>query len=150
QGSYRAFPGGNTGDCKYGRAVCPAVQGIGEYQLIFDTVNGVPHQGVEMLAKTVPTSGHTNERYLALYLMDGWRPTTRLTLNLGLRWERELHMVPAQSITPVTLAGFTEPLGVAFSRPKTTAAEWNMWAPRAGVAFDLFGNGRTVLKGTYG
>src|SRR6185295_10960286 len=70
--------------------------GIGEYQLIYDTVNGLPHQPVEIAVRNYPVTGVNRQDADAGYVQDTWRPARRLTLNLGLRWERSVHYVPAQ------------------------------------------------------
>ena len=68
----------------------------------------------------------------ALYIQDKWQPFQRLTLNLGFRLEKE------------TVPSFTQGLpGLDFgwgSKP----------TPRIGVAYDLFGNGKTKVSGFYG
>ena len=40
-------------------------------------------------------SGHWNQNAYALYVQDNWRATSRLTLNLGLRWDGVPHTVEA-------------------------------------------------------
>ena len=117
--------------------------GIGEYQLIYDTVGSVPHQPVEMMARNVPVLGVSRQDAYAWYVMDSWRPTRRLTLNVGLRWERQIHYVPPQVKVQGTF-------GTSGTFPKVDAGSWNSWAPRSGLAFDLSGDGKTVLKTTYG
>ena len=71
----------------------------------------------------------------------------RLTLNAGLRYDRYKAFLPEQQ----QLAGTVGPVSVA---AKTFAERdlftWNGMAPRVGVIFDLSGDGKTVLKGTYG
>lgn len=79
----------------------------------------------------------------ATYVQDTWRPTSRLTLNLGLRWERQSHFVPPQ----VKVQG---DFGTSGTFPRVDVGSWNALAPRVGVAFDLSGDGKTVLKSTYG
>jgi hypothetical protein len=67
----------------------------------------------------------------------------RLTANLGLRLERLDAFAPEQ----VKEQG---PFGNAGTFPRVDAGKWTGVAPRAGLAYDLSGDGKTVVKGTYG
>lgn len=117
--------------------------GIGEYQLVYDTVGGVPNQPVELVAKNFPVSGRSGQNSYAWYMMDSWRPAKRLTVNLGLRWERQVYYVPPQVKVQGTF-------GTSGSFPAVDAGKFSALAPRVGVAFDLSGDGKTVIKATYG
>jgi hypothetical protein len=117
--------------------------GIGEYQLIYDTIGGVPHQPVEITVRNYPVAGKSHQNVYAAYVQDAWSPSKRLTLNVGLRWERYVHYVPPQE----KIQGR---FGTSGSYPKIDAGTFAAFAPRAGVAFDLSGDGKTVVKATYG
>ena len=67
-----------------------------------------------------------NER-LSIYAQDSWRITPRITLNPGLRIDRNRGKVPGATV---------------FST--------NGIAPRLGFAWDLHGDGQTVVKAHYG
>jgi len=115
----------------------------GNYQLVFDRVGGVAHQPVQINIWNRPTGGGSNLNYYAGYVMDGWRISRRITSNLGLRWDRSVAFVP-ESVKP---AG---PFAAAATFPRIEAGKWANVAPRAGVAFDLTGNNKNVVKVTYG
>jgi hypothetical protein len=78
-------------------------------------------------------------RDLGIYIQDTWR-LNRLTANLGIRWE---------TLNAKVLAG-KSPAG-RFAPERSfdeihDLPDWNDFAPRMGLVYDLFGNGRTALK----
>ncbi len=80
------------------------------------------------------------------YLQD-WYSKGRLRLNLGLRWDyqddkAEASSTVANPIVPDYLPAFTYNGGDA-------GIAWNDVSPRLSATYDLLGNGKTILKGTY-
>lgn len=84
-----------------------------------------------------------------LFAQDDYRVTRRVTLNLGLRYDvtfpiKETHnqlanFVPSKGI---------EQVGFGISEPYQT--NWKNFSPRLGVAWDVFGTGKTVLRSGFG
>jgi hypothetical protein len=62
-----------------------------------------------------------DDRFLGIFVLDNYRATRRLTLNLGLRYE-------SQTLTNATLN----------------------FAPRVGFVYDVFGSGNTIFRSGYG
>ena len=117
----------------------------GNYQLIFDKVNGVSHQPVEIQVNNAPTRPKPRTNYFAGYVKDTWRVSQRLTLNLGVRIEQQDAFLKAQSreASPDWPTLFP----AATFAPLDVLA-WNSVVPRVGFAWDM--GKRTVVKGTYG
>src|SRR5438552_3176706 len=93
---------------------------------------------------------------LALYFQDDYKVTPRLTLNLGVRWDANIHMLPDQTNnrTIRILSQLNEPRAQALtadrSRLSNTTPSWEEFQPRIGFAFDPNGQGKTVIRGGYG
>ena len=100
--------------------------------------NGIPNQISESAA---PFSSLSNIKYdIGLYAQDKWT-ISRFTLNLGARLDMMSKYFPAQSLGPAPL---TPTRNVSFARQDFV--NWKDVTPRIGVAYDLFGDGRTAVK----
>ena len=80
---------------------------------------------------------------LGLYVQDQWT-VDRMTLNLGVRIDYLRGIVPAQDV-PATQFLPARSYAAVTGAPN----HWDL-NPRLGFAYDLFGNGRTALKTTFG
>ncbi|HET9705663.1 MAG TPA: carboxypeptidase regulatory-like domain-containing protein [Vicinamibacterales bacterium] len=95
--------------------------------------------------------------YTAGWVNDTWKLTSRLTLNLGLRFEAYRDQWPDQEFAPnghPQLAGWNDPRYQGFIAPRTvsatTVASTNTLSPKVGFAYDVTGDNRTVIKGFFG
>jgi len=78
------------------------------------------------------TFGQASNTNQGLYIQDKYQPFSRLTLNVGVRMEKE--NLPSFN-------GFAPPINFNWT---------DKIAPRLGFAYDLFGNGETKIFGSYG
>jgi carboxypeptidase family protein len=99
--------------------------------------NGAPNS-----VRLVNTPSGHNESGVnaALYLQDSWR-FNRVTVNPGIRYERFVMSIPAQSAPTGTWIGARD------FPAQDGIVNWNTVSPRLGVSWDVFGNGETAVKG---
>ena len=93
---------------------------------------------------------------IALFLQDSWKPTSDLTLNYGLRWEAQLQ---PDLITPVDELFYAPFIGQTVTNAQgtfefpgdgTIPSDKSMFQPRFGLAYDVAGDGRQVVRANAG
>ena len=117
----------------------------------------------------VPTlaTQYIRQKYYASYVNDSWKLTTKLTLNLGVRWDistptRDKYNnfsfinpylanpgaggLPGSLVFAGKVAGSGNP--ASFGKPYPETTDLHNFAPRFGVAYAV--NSRTVVRGGYG
>ena len=86
-----------------------------------------------------PNTSKDGNSTIGIYGTDTWAINRRVNVTLGVRWDENNIFLPAQ----------TGPSGQQFAAVGS-ALRFNNVGPRVGFDFDVFGNHKTVLKGSFG
>lgn len=121
---------------------------------------------LQSLTQATPYHMLLSAWHTALYLQDDYRITPRFTANLGIRWDFDTPPVESSNLTatfvPSEAQSATNPTGTESTVSPTappgmffpgdrgvprgiTSMRWHHVSPRVGFAWDLLGNGKTVL-----
>src|SRR5581483_11558147 len=101
------------------------------------------------------------------FVQDTWKVSPKFTVNLGIRWEpflppAEINGSVYNFSLPALIAGtkstqfVNAPPGLSYPGDpgfigKTGEQSlWNLWAPRVALAYDPKGDGKTVVRASWG
>jgi Carboxypeptidase regulatory-like domain/TonB dependent receptor/TonB-dependent Receptor Plug Domain len=93
------------------------------------------------------------------YIQDDWDVTSKLQLNLGVRWDAETNMFNNNWVTPDSIRTALGPILTAAGKDSgayfTSGGEdrpmyLGAFQPRVGFSYDVRGDGATVLHGGFG
>jgi hypothetical protein len=116
---------------------------------------------------SLPNTLDLKKWFVNAYAQDTWKVTSHFTVNLGLRWEPFLapseirgyiynfsfdRMINNQKTTQYMNAppGLTFPGDPGFHGKKGMNDYWDTFAPRVAVAWDPKGDGKTVVRASFG
>ena len=101
-------------------------------------------QGASTFTASLPptTTPHPTKYYVG-FVEDDWRLRSNLTVNLGLRYERLYGAMNEDLDTSIF------PIAIPYI-DVSQRGDTNNFGPRTGFAWDVAGNGNTVVRGGYG
>ena len=102
---------------------------------------GIPQSFVQGIGNT---SLKYDLKVLGAFLQDSWRASSKITLNLGVRYDIEAYP------TRTALNAATTNAMSAYGLREGIRLQPSNVAPRIGVAYDIFGNAKTVVRANYG
>jgi hypothetical protein len=134
--------------------------GLGLADLLVGRVTSVEHGGLGKLP--------VNSLYTGLYAQDSWRVSNRVTVNGGVRWEPFFGQNVENGVISIfNMENFRNgvkskvflkaPAGLLYAGDEGFPANgktgldkqwWNL-SPRAGLAWDVHGDGRMALRASY-
>ena len=136
-----------------------ALLGSGMAEFLMGRITRMEHSGPGVLVM--------DQWNLGMYTQDTWRATNRVTVNLGLRWEPFLGQnVLNRAVYNFSMDNFRKnvaskvylkaPAGLEYPGdagfPDGLSGQKKQWlnlSPRAGVAWDVHGDGRLAVRSSY-
>jgi len=156
-----AFQSGASNNCDDGQGTGTSVIKCGSNNPVADILLGTASTNFTQVNKSALDSLWYPT--VAGFVQDDWKVTKRLTLNLGLRGDHLGAWTPFNSFGVATWTGN---LSAPVPNAKLPGISWHgfdshiplsgrnvdaiTWQPRFGLALDLRGNGKTVLRGGWG
>jgi Carboxypeptidase regulatory-like domain/TonB dependent receptor len=103
------------------------------------------NQKLDIILFETPNSSIGGLMTYGTYINDTWRASNKLTLNIGGRFDRYRAFAPEQEHA----AGRFNPVAIQFPA-RDNIIDFNLFAPRLGLTYDVRENGKTVVKFNYG
>lgn len=148
KGYFRIYGNGEFGQCPGANgATSLAASGTTGFEQADLLIGFMCSYQIGTQSGTINTRNYEN----AAFAQDDWRVTNKLTLNLGLRYEyltNPAEVAGKQSNFDLTTGRLVVASGGGGGAQVKT--DKNNFGPRAGFAYDIFGKGKSVIRGGYG
>jgi hypothetical protein len=146
-----AAPGGYgpyTVGCSNGAFVtaptaCPAGSTASVSPLLFYLQGSSP----DGIARDAAGESNINNNEFALFIQDKWQVNNKVTLNYGLRWDAQ--QMP-KTVDPMTTAYAQFLSDPKFPSDGKIPSQWKEFQPRFGLAWDVKGDGKSVVRASAG
>lgn len=115
---------------------------------LFDFLQGTPNQAFDYTGNTLR---HTTENSVGLYFQDSFHISPRVTFNYGLRWDYFGVVSEKDNLFSDfnTTTGELVQVGPG-GYPSLYKPQYTNFAPRLGIAWDVFGTSKTVVRAGFG
>ncbi|MCC7417172.1 MAG: TonB-dependent receptor, partial [Acidobacteria bacterium] len=138
---------GGSHNFKFGWEVFRETSTNGSFANSYNSVvhilrNGAP---LEVYLLGYPQNATQGLWNTGLYVMDTWRVSDKISMNLGARFDRYQNFLSEQSHQADRF--FPETVNFA---AVSNVRLWNVAAPRVGVSYNVTGDGKTVIKANWG
>jgi hypothetical protein len=147
---------------KFGGEIYQETQWGGRSQNVGGNIEHIYNNGVSsQVVFGIPTAKAITGRYASddglllvvnkldqqdFFVNDTWSKG-RVTMNLGIRWDRYRGWMPENEQIAFAIGPVSVP---AQTFPEREFFVWNNIGPRLGLTYDLAGDGKTVIKASYG
>ena len=118
------------------------------FDSLADFLSGAASSGSQAVGNS---RRHSYQNNYALYLQDGFRFTRRLTINYGVRWDYFGVFGEKDNLLSIFNPSIgLQQIGVRDAPGTLYPKDYNNFSPRIGVAYDVFGSGKTILRAGWG